>query len=734
MIESLSNEGLVANRKRQIAGRLSTAAAAAGGGTYDNRGNAVWSSSPKKSLSACKSFPPERKGSPEDSDASLGTVESGQNRVATLREQFDHSHSGHTLDTTNSSRHSLESDASSSSTAEVSDDDGDDDDCSVGSLSFSQDDDDEDEDFTEDVTSTVNTPADMTEKKEKEIQELLHEASFNTTFLKVQGSSGKDYRQTGRGCLFVVADDRLGKTKVIQSKLNKAAKKIQRFFRYSMAILVLHGDELQYWRQCIDDCERRRQEELIQLQHMVEIQKHQFQVELERETSHKLEKDLEETQDVLTQHQREWTLEKEEHETLRADISKITHENLLLKAQVNDPVQADKKKDLEEKIQVVEFQKQRFGEAFDQLKGLCLELKDKIRVSNEKASTEQYQKSALRQCIYRIIQRLANSEEVNHADSELANLILQLWPQAETDFLKARSHRKESHHDEPVATTEPTKSEHQELTISSNGGDLNSSSLEIPAVVATSKKCSTRSSNADGQPAEPVSSRTVMKDSSLRDSARSSKRKGSSKSSMRKSGSSPLQSLIECTTGGTRKSGEPKRSSGKELKSGSSPLLSLIESNKNEGTSTSTSKSSMRKSGSSPLLSLIECTTGGTRKSGEPKRRSGKELKSGSSPLLSLIETTGSTRSPSKSSMNKSESSPLLSLIESTTGGTTSISGTPKRSSGKEVKDKDKKKKKSRSKDNEKSDKGGKSSSKKSSSKGKSKDKKSKRSSSESSP
>ncbi|CAB9527213.1 unknown protein [Seminavis robusta] len=59
-----------------------------------------------------------------------------------------------------------------------------------------------------------------------------YDDGLDKSAVSLGGSSRR--RNTGRGSIFVIADEKFGMTKVVQSRLEKAAKKIQRFLRRSL--------------------------------------------------------------------------------------------------------------------------------------------------------------------------------------------------------------------------------------------------------------------------------------------------------------------------------------------------------------------------------------------------------------------------------------------------------------------------------------------------------------------
>ncbi|CAB9503938.1 expressed unknown protein [Seminavis robusta] len=266
----------------------------------------------------------------------------------------------------------------------------------------------------------------LTAREEIEFARLMDtEKTFNEAFLTV-GGSGMDCRQTGKGSIFVMGDAKLGQTKVIQTRLNKAARIVQRFVRYSVAILSVHKAHFKYWKDEQADIERRRVEELEDVERMKAIQKHLFMIELEREYEETLEEELESKQKVLREYEQELATEKQEHDILAKLIRQTTLENCLLELQLKDPEQADKAGALQQRISIIQSQKDIYTLALDQYQDMRKALKKRIKLVIRETDLEQILLGIVKRYIKLITDLLKDKTDDPEIRAELKNIKKQL--------------------------------------------------------------------------------------------------------------------------------------------------------------------------------------------------------------------------------------------------------------------------------------------------------------------
>jgi len=179
--------------------------------------------------------------------------------------------------------------------------------------------------------------------------------TFNSTYREA-GGSGKDCRETRKGCLFVMDDDKLAGTKVIQYRLNKAAGTLQRFFRYVKFMLAKWVKRVQYLEEEKERIENQRKDELSDIQIYIEVEKQKLAMEFAKaamEEEENLTKEVIEQQETIEKLNKELNSEKimyerQLNEKLKESIRKEQHENEMLS--MIDPLQEDKTKDLKRTI------------------------------------------------------------------------------------------------------------------------------------------------------------------------------------------------------------------------------------------------------------------------------------------------------------------------------------------------------------------------------------------------
>ena len=124
---------------------------------------------------------------------------------------------------------------------------------------------------------------------------------------------------SGRGSIFVIADEKFSNTKVVRARLDKAARKLQRFFRRSMLYTRRYNKERIYLQEELADTENRRCEEMSDIQKWIKEEKEQFRVELEREES------------ANQISQEEWDSYDREQEELRQQVAEVKADNKAIK-------------------------------------------------------------------------------------------------------------------------------------------------------------------------------------------------------------------------------------------------------------------------------------------------------------------------------------------------------------------------------------------------------------------
>lgn len=223
--------------------------------------------------------------------------------------------------------------------------------------------------------------------QQKFLSKIPRKPSFSSSFGKIGQSSNSTRAGSSignaRGSLLVLDDARLARTKVIQVRLDKSAHKIQRFFRYSLAILKAHREEVVYWQEEKADVHRRHQEELEDVSKYLEMEKQQAGIQLENELNNGVEAQMEEIAKEVGQVRQEIRETKDELESMIDSIRKLTLQNHQMSK--TDPVQADKLKDLQDKVTVLEESQQEWVEQDSNLAKNVQNLQRKRNLFEEKA-------------------------------------------------------------------------------------------------------------------------------------------------------------------------------------------------------------------------------------------------------------------------------------------------------------------------------------------------------------
>ena len=121
---------------------------------------------------------------------------------------------------------------------------------------------------------------------------------------------------SARGSIFVIADEKFANTRVVQVRLEKAAKKLQRFLRRSLLVLHHYNKERIYLQGELEDTEHRRKEELSDIRKWIQEEQDQFRLELELENQISPE---------------DWDAYQREQDELRQQVAEVKADNKAIK-------------------------------------------------------------------------------------------------------------------------------------------------------------------------------------------------------------------------------------------------------------------------------------------------------------------------------------------------------------------------------------------------------------------
>ena len=143
-------------------------------------------------------------------------------------------------------------------------------------------------------------------------------------------------RASGGGSIFVIADEKFSNTKVVRARLDKAARKLQRFFRRSILYTRRYNQDRIYLQGELEDTENRRCEELSDIQKWIQEEKDQFRMELDRD----------ENANQISQE--EWDAYDREQEELRQQVAEVKADNKAIKKEGKALIRENDQLELEE--------------------------------------------------------------------------------------------------------------------------------------------------------------------------------------------------------------------------------------------------------------------------------------------------------------------------------------------------------------------------------------------------
>jgi hypothetical protein len=246
----------------------------------------------------------------------------------------------------------------------------------------------------------------MSPKEGEQLQQVMKpppQLSFTDTYIALGG--GTDCRTTGRGSIFVMADPKLAKTRVIQRRLGKAAQIIQRFFGYAKHIMKFHAQELDYWRQALADAKRRHKAELKDVRIYIELEKNRIAVEIEQELG-QIQDVLREKQQTIVECRQELKAVKVERQDMYDKMRKLTLENMQCNEQMEDPVVAHQRKVLEEHVGFLKFRNVTYKAMFDECLVVNVEYDHRLKMATTQARLEATIKDITRKCVDEILKRM----------------------------------------------------------------------------------------------------------------------------------------------------------------------------------------------------------------------------------------------------------------------------------------------------------------------------------------
>jgi hypothetical protein len=255
--------------------------------------------------------------------------------------------------------------------------------------------------------------------------------SFNASFWQIGNEDDDDFpvipagkkvilpgRQrrgtaTARGSLFVLADDKLARTKVVQSRLEKAAIVMQRFFRRCLVMLRQYSEERIYYIEEKKDIEHRRREELEDIQKWIKEECEEFKMELEQEYQDKMTpEEWEAYQQDAAKKRQEIAALKEQNERLKQDCKDIKRENAQLA--IVDPAKEQERVNLENQIKSLEQENEEWKAAAESFRKAVDDTQAKIDIMIENRKT----KRAARKKMVATIAKIAALVEEKQATAD----------------------------------------------------------------------------------------------------------------------------------------------------------------------------------------------------------------------------------------------------------------------------------------------------------------------------
>ena len=275
--------------------------------------------------------------------------------------------------------------------------------------------------------------------------------SFNMSFVQIgldepansmdnsraRASSPKPSKRAGRGSIFLIADEKFAQTKVVQSRLEKAAKKLQRFFRRCLLVLRQYSDEMEYLRSEFADIESRRVEELADVQTFLEEEKEQFRMEMEQEwNANKLAPEAweafqKETDDI----KEEIVVVRLENEQLKKDCKELQHKNNQLS--IGDPEQEAEIRRLEKEVKNLELDSTECSNFKHMYQTMVEEAARDLAEVAEKRKVKRDHRKRIQKSIAKIIKLMEGSNETEE-NTKLVEKVKKLKAKREKKMKKLK--------------------------------------------------------------------------------------------------------------------------------------------------------------------------------------------------------------------------------------------------------------------------------------------------------
>lgn len=230
--------------------------------------------------------------------------------------------------------------------------------------------------------------------------------------------------------MFVLDDEKLANTKVIQTKWDSAASTMQRFFRRAMWILNKYHNGVAYCKQSKIDVERRRMEELEHLKMMAQLEIQEFIVQMHQQYQDQESNTMAQVNQTIKEIpaiKLEITAEKKASESLIKSIREMTHENKQLT--VVDPAQHDEKK-LKKEVKRLQKVHDQWIPVVNQFNDAAENLQARVTTVDQKAEKVWRQRKIWKKGMERTLKLLLASEEVKRTPelkleiTELVNAVM----------------------------------------------------------------------------------------------------------------------------------------------------------------------------------------------------------------------------------------------------------------------------------------------------------------------
>jgi len=267
--------------------------------------------------------------------------------------------------------------------------------------------------------SFVNIGAEMDDLSAKVNRKLMGSSSsrYNSDSMATSGrmsSSGRT-RASGRGSIFVIADEKFAQTRVVQARLEKAARKIQRFLRQSMLVLAKYNKERIYLEGELEDTENRRREELSDVAAWIKEEQEQFKMEMEQK--YHVDEIPQEQWDAYKKEEKDLKLQVLQLRTDNKEIKKLgrdlIHKNEQLELDINDKERESERGPLEQAVKKLENDIEDWERIQSRYQGYIEEVNAKIEILTERRKTKRGDRKKIEKCIKKIVQMLEKNVDEN---------------------------------------------------------------------------------------------------------------------------------------------------------------------------------------------------------------------------------------------------------------------------------------------------------------------------------